>query len=407
MTPAVPGERIEQLDVLRGVAVLGILMVNAPSFAAPWFVREIPTASPEQFTGASPVVWWIVRTFFEQKFVTLFSMLFGVSLFLVGGEFGDRARTAVLVRRLLWLALFGLIHGVAIWWGDILLLYALAGGVMLFCRSWPARLLLPAGGVLVAIAAFIATQEALGSLRSFGEGEGGEVFSRMVADTIAGFRGDLAFVQEWNFAVWTFGVRQAWRDFAPLVLGLMMIGLGLFKRGVLQGRASARTYQVLLLLGALALAVIGWTAAAELRAGFPLRTLGLWSLPNFLLSLVVTLGYVAAVSLALRTRAARPAAWLFGAVGRMAFTNYIAQSLIMTAVFYGGGRGLGFFGQLTWTEWTLVVLAVWAAQLVWSPLWLARFRMGPLEWLWRSLSYNRRVQLRRNRALERPSVPAP
>ena len=407
MTAPAPGERIEQLDVLRGIAVLGILMVNAPSFAAPWFVREIPTASPEQFTGASPMVWWIVRTFFEQKFVTLFSMLFGVSLFLVGGEFGDRARTPVLVRRLLWLALFGLIHGVVIWWGDILLLYAPAGGVLFFCRSWPPRLLLPAGGVLIAVAALIATQEAFESLGSFAEREGGEVFSRLVADTIAGFRGDLAFVQEWNFAVWTFGVRLAWRDFAPLVLGLMMIGLGLFKLGVLQGRASTRTYQVVLLLGALALAVIGWTAAAELKGGFPVRTLGLWGLPNFLLSVVVTLGYVALVSLALRTRAFRGPACVFGAVGRMAFTNYITQSLIMTAVFYGGGRGLGFFGQLTWTEWTLVVLAVWGAQLIWSPLWLARFRMGPLEWLWRSLSYNRPVPLRRDRALQRPPIPTP
>jgi uncharacterized protein len=233
------------------------------------------------------------------------------------------------------------------------------------------------------------------------------VFSRLATDTIAGFRSDLAFVQQWNFTVWAYGVRQAWRDFAPLVLGLMMLGLGLFKLGLLQGRSSTGTYQVLVLLGALALAVIGWVAAAQLAAGFPLRTAGLWGLANFLLALLVTLGYVALVSLALRTRAFRPAAAAFGAVGRMAFTNYIAQSLIMTAVFYGGGRGVGLFGQLTWVEWTLVVLAVWAVQLAWSPLWLARFRMGPLEWLWRSLSYNRLVPLRRDRALKGPPVPAP
>jgi uncharacterized protein len=249
-----------------------------------------------------------------------------------------------------------------------------------------------AGGLLIAVAGLIATDEAVGALRSFGEGEGGEAFSRLAADTIAGFRSDLAFVQQWNFTVWAYGVRQAWRDFAPLVLGLMMLGLGLFKLGLLQGRSSTGTYQVLVLLGALALAVIGWVAAAQLAAGFPLRTAGLWGLANFLLALLVTLGYVA---LAL------------GAVGRMAFTNYIAQSLIMTAVFYGGGRGLGLFGQLTWVEWTLVVLAVWAVQLAWSPLWLARFRMGPLEWLWRSLSYNRLVPLRRDRALKGPPVPAP
>ena len=116
---------------------------------------------------------------------------------------------------------------------------------------------------------------------------------------------------------------------------------------------------------------------------------------QLVLAALVTLAYVAAVSLLMRTRGFRAPAAVLGAVGRMAFTNYIAQSLIMTAVFYGGGRGLGLYGRLTWTEWTGIVLAVWAAQLIWSPLWLARFHMGPLEWLWRRLSYRRPLPLLR------------
>jgi uncharacterized protein len=88
----------------------------------------------------------------------------------------------------------------------------------------------------------------------------------------------------------------------------------------------------------------------------------------------------------------------------MAFTNYLTQSLIMTAIFYGGGRGLGLFGSLDWEQWAMIVVGVWILQLVWSPIWLSRFSMGPLEWAWRRLSYGRAIPLRG--ALERPAVPA-
>lgn len=140
--PVAVGARIQTLDVLRGVAVLGILAVNAAAFALPMDAAMAPEQSPFPLVGASAMAQWTVEVFFHQKFVTLFSMLFGASIFLVGGERGDEARGRVLRRRLMWLALFGVIHGAAFWYGDILLLYAWSGLFVMLMRSLSARSLI-------------------------------------------------------------------------------------------------------------------------------------------------------------------------------------------------------------------------------------------------------------------------
>ena len=151
--PVVAGARIQTLDVLRGVAVLGILAVNAGAFALPMDAAMAPEQSPFPLSGSSAAAYWLVEVFFRQKFVTLFSMLFGVSIFLVGGERRDQARGRVLRRRLLWLGLFGLIHGLAFWYGDILLLYAWSGLFVMLMRSMPARrLILFGAGATLALA---------------------------------------------------------------------------------------------------------------------------------------------------------------------------------------------------------------------------------------------------------------
>ena len=149
MTPQ--GDRIASLDVLRGLGILGILAVNAAVFSQPFALQFDPVLlgplDPESAT-----LWGLVHVAFERKFVTLFSMLFGASILLVGGEPGDAARTQVLYRRLGWLAVFGLIHGALIWYGDILLCYAVTGFVAVLFRGWSARRLLITG-TLVTLAA--------------------------------------------------------------------------------------------------------------------------------------------------------------------------------------------------------------------------------------------------------------
>ena len=404
--PAGRRERIAQLDVLRGLAVLGILMVNAPAFAMPPMVGDRPDLSPWPFEGLSVAIWWMVRTVFEQKFVTLFSLLFGVSVFLVGGERGaERARGAVLRRRISWLIVFGVAHGALIWFGDILLLYGLAGLAMMFCRSWGPWRLATIGLGLMALSCVLILQGDF-ALQSASAAEQALRLPDAVdvSRAIARLEGGLSSAQALNLDYWLFYADWSARHYGFMTLGLMMVGLALFKLGVWQGRAPRRTYLAMIAAGAAALAVIGWNAADQVRDGFPSATLGYDNLPNLALAPVVTLGYVAAIILGLRNGRLRVAAALLTPVGRMAFTNYIAQSLIMTAIFYGG-RGLGLVGRLDWPQWTLIVVVVWLLQIGGSGWWLKHFTMGPLEWVWRQLSYGRQLPLVRHAALERPAVP--
>lgn len=395
-----PDGRIASLDAARGLAVLGILAVNAISFAMPAAVYPAPHLSPFPLEGASALGWAAMHVGFERKFVALFSLLFGVSLYLVGGERRDPAREPVLRRRLGWLALFGLIHGAAFWYGDILLLYALCGFVAMNARSWSGRRLLIVGagawfglglayaGLMTALAFAppeVRAEAAAGIAVGGAEG---------VQASIAAYRQG-AWGSTWsNLLAWAVMQPSALIGFGPSTVGLMLAGLGLYKLRFWTGGWPAWAYLALMALAALLLAGAALHARAMLEQGFPFPAyMNRWV--NDLFAPVIALGYASALILLLG-RGGAPWLWPLRAAGRMAFTNYLTQTLIMTTVFYAG-RGLGWFGLLDWPALWALVAGVWAVQLVWSPLWLARFRYGPFEWLWRSLTLGRRVALRRYR----------
>ena len=392
---APPKARIQTLDVIRGMAILGILAVNADGFAAPMFGSLNPPTWPFPNEGATAISYWVMDVFFHHKFVTLFSMLFGVSVFLVGGAWSDRARGRALWRRLAALLGFGLLHGFGLWWGDILSLYAVTGMVMLFCRSWGPRTLLVVG---VALFAFLllkgldpavlpnATPEARAAATAALTPPEGQV---------EGLKALAAAETAEAKASWAGAYRVNTEEYLRLLSGnpfliaptlaLMMIGLSLFKSGFLAGRSATWRYVATAVAGALALAAEGWLSWSKHIAGTPVLGGGA---AVEALSLVIALGYASVLILILRAGARlRPLA----ATGRMAFTNYLTQSLIMTCIFYGGRGGL--MGEVDRPALWGIVLAVWALQLVWSPLWLARFEMGPFEWVWRCLTYGRWVPL--------------
>jgi uncharacterized protein len=400
MTTAKP--RIETLDVLRGFAVLGILMVNAAYFAYPWQAGANPTLAPfAAQSGPDWAAWAIKHVFFETKFISLFSMLFGVSIFLIGGERNDREAGALLRSRLFWLLLFGLAHGLLIWNGDILLTYACAGLLVALARSWSPRRLLIVGVVLFALnvlfvvgggasLVFLPADE-LGAVRD-------EIWApspEALAETVATMRGGLMSATGENIANWVEFAGFGLPAYLAMTSGLMMIGLALFKLGFFEGRWSSAAYAGVILAGVAALAIISWQAVLNWRAGFPFpHSYGLGIAANWTLAPLATLAYASLLILAVKAGAWR---WLTGAlapVGRMAFTNYLTQSLIMTTIFWGG-RGFGFFGEPSRFELLLIVLAVWALQIIWSPLWLSRFQYGPMEWVWRSLTLGRLVQISR------------
>ena len=402
VAPVQEQRRIKSLDAMRGLALLGILAVNAAFFAAPWQAAIDPMAPPLTVTQDSVWSWFAMHVFFEQKMITLFSILFGASLFMVGGERSDKERGAVLRRRLFWLLIIGLMHALLIWYGDILVTYAVTGFLVLFARSWKPRTLLIVGIVLYLLALLL--QSFLGIF--FGilpsdkvgvvEQEIAGVFAlppeeleRVTAAYQSGF---LSGVQE-NIDTWLTFITSSIVGLVIRTAGVMMIGMALFKWGFLSGNAPKWLYGLMLLIGAGALALVGWQAWLNWEARFDLMhmlTRGMFV--NTAVSIFVSIGYASLIILLVKA-GMRFLTEPLAAVGRMAFTNYLTQSLIMTTIFWGGARGFGLWGEVDRPTLWAIVLAVWALQLIWSPLWLARFQMGPFEWIWRRLSYAKPVQM--------------
>ncbi|GAD60335.1 DUF418 domain-containing protein [Brevundimonas sp. BAL450] len=393
--PVRTSDRLFSLDVVRGFAVLGILAVNAITFAMPEPVMMNPSLQPGGLEGEAAAAWQTMHVFFQDKMRTLFSMLFGASLFLIGGERSDLTRGKLLRKRLFWLGLFGLAHGLFFWFGDILLLYALTGLVVLLVRSWSAKRLLIVGVALnVTLSALyvgaialmrMAPPEALADMNW-------DASPQRIAEMIAEYQGTALETTLTLMGSWVSVVPFMAIGFIPATAALMMIGMGLYKSGFLAGRAPAWVYGLFIALGAGSVWLIHGESSAVIAAGFPMVET-LMRPANTFLSPLVSLAYASALILLARfglklilTPLAR--------AGQMAFTNYLTQTLIMTTIFYGG-RGLGYFGQVGWPEMWMFIIGIWVVQLIWSPLWLSRFTMGPLEWVWRRLTYGKGVALKR------------
>lgn len=400
--PVEHGERIAALDTLRGFALLGILVLNIQAFAMPGAAYLNPTAYGD-LTGANLLVWIVSHVFFDQKFMTLFSLLFGagIILFTTRAERHGARAGGLHYRRMGWLLAFGLAHAYGLWTGDILVTYAICGMVVyLFRRRSPATLFtLGLASIAIGSAIWIFLgwsmqfwpPEEVARLR---DEDWAPVASRLQAE-LASYRGgwlaqmehrvpDALMFQTFIFAIWGF-----WR-----AAGLMLIGMALFKLGIITGERSAAFYGRVLAIGfAIGLPLSGYGVSRNFAAGWGVASFFYGSQWNYWASLFVSGGYMAMVILLLRAPAVAAVNARLAAVGRMAFTNYLMQTIVCTTIFYG--HGFGLFGSVPRTGQALVVLAVWALQLAVSPIWLRHFQYGPFEWLWRSLTYGERQPFRR------------
>ena len=393
-------KRIHQLDVLRGFALLGILVMNMISFGLPeahyfnpW--AEGPLSGPDRWA------FLFSEVFANERFMGLFSVLFGAGIVLFSGRVAARGRSEAKwhFRRNFWLLLIGLAHAYLLWSGDILVTYALCSVWLFFCRNLEVRSLLILSGVSLGI--HLAVYVFLSSSMPYWS-------AAEIADLAAFWTPSEASVAE---EVET--LRSGWLVQMPrriegamaiqtvllpfLVFratGMMLLGMALFKAGVLSGRRSSR--------------VFGRMALTGLATGLLVAVLGirhgdqhLWSVEHcffqngvfhILSSTPMVLGYIGGLLWLCRT-AAGPALerWL-APVGRMALTNYLTQTLIATTVMYG--HGLGWFGAFGRAELWGVIVPVWILQILWSKWWLDRYKMGPMEWLWRSLTYWRLQPIR-------------
>ena len=386
-------QRIVALDVLRGFAVLGILVMNIQSFAMPFAAYMNPTAFSD-FNGINRLVWALGHIFSDSKFITLFSLLFGAGV----AMFIERAQTnhpdgvlSLHYRRTLLLLLFGLLHGYLIWFGDILYLYALCGlWLCFFINLSPVSLVII--GVLLNTIIIAAGVHQGDMFRAMSPEELTDIVtawqptSSQMAQEISALTGSLAQIQQVRIAQveQQHAVASAYCISAT---GTMMIGIALYKWGILSAQRSDSFYRQMIIVGlVVGLPLIGVGIISNFAHQWDIYySMGTGKMINYAASFAIVMSYIAIIMLAIK-RNWRPN-WQhrLGAVGQMALTNYIAQSVIATFIFYG--HGLGYYGQLNRSEQLLIVFAIWALQLWYSPLWLARYRFGPLEWLWRSLTY--------------------
>ena len=399
--PVARSERIASIDVLRGFAVLGILIVNMQGFARVPSAYMNPT-SGSAFDGAEAWIWAAVYILADTKFISIFSMLFGAGIAMMSERMASRglSGTGLHYRRQFWLLVIGLVHAYLIWHGDVLVAYALCGFLLYPLHRLSARTLLWIGACMVAFVVpfwllaglsipYWPEAELRGLAAEWAPPQ--EVIDGQIAAMRGGLSEQLSVRAPIAFALET-------SAFLGLFLwragGLMLVGMGLYKLGVLAAARSAAFYRRMAIIGigaGLPLAVAG--AWYKLHHDFAFETVMFQgALFNYVGSIGVFLGYAALVMLLVQFGRLPGLTARLAATGRMALTNYITQSLICTLIFYG--HGLGLFERVAAPGRMGIVFGIWVLQLLWSPWWLKRFRFGPLEWLWRSATYMKRQPMR-------------
>ena len=419
--PVTQSQRYASIDVLRGVALLGILAMNVMTFAMPLAAYTNPTVFPD-YSGSNRVTYWIVHTVFDMKMMGLFSMLFGAGV-VIWSRKADSPQEArrlrwLWLRRMWWLLVIGMIHAWLIWEGDILVSYAVCGLLVLWwLRRLPARwLIVVAGGFFVihlllgaANAYFTwsmlstspeaeaarqqmiesgrqtaeqlaAQQEVMRSFVAPTEGQLVEELSTLRGGWMEVFRGRAAFSAMMQLQYLPFFV--FWRASA-----LMLLGAALTKMGVLTGDKPAGSYARLAVIGyGLGLPVlVGGIIYNEVHdfEAISFTFPGQWF--NLIGAVPMMLGHAGLVLWIVKRGVLSGLASALARVGQMAFTNYLMQSVLCSLIFYGWG--LGFAGEFGRLGQELIVVGIWAVEILWSVAWLGKFRFGPAEWLWRSLTY--------------------
>lgn len=395
-------DRILSLDVIRGIAVMGIFSVNVVGMA---MIENAYFYPPDYGFGSTGdrTMWAFNAIFVDGRFRALFSILFGASLTLVVERAVATGRNAWLVHypRMIVLLGFGLLHFYLLWWGDILANYALVGMIAFLFWRLPAKWLLP---IALAVLAFyyvpgfvenarLLTQveaglapDATPEERAKTEGMLSGVTSP--ADEIAEDKADHASIPA-HFAAFTEG-RRATEPFTSMfgygieTFGFMLLGMAGYRSGFLTGAWRRRGYAtVAIVCLGIDVPVHAYGAWASLQSDFAPQVFFPWTQVYVSpLHAVGAVGYAALIMLIFTRRGAL--ADRFAAVGRAAFTNYLGATILGTLVFFGTFGGL--YGELSRGEAWLFVPPVWAFMLLWSKWWLDRYRYGPFEWAWRSLA---------------------
>ncbi|MCW5775500.1 MAG: DUF418 domain-containing protein [Phycisphaeraceae bacterium] len=447
LAPVPESARINAIDAARGFALLGIFMVNV-GMHGDVFGPFLDPNPPQGLSTPDLISHYFVKVFCEGKFYPLFSLLFGVGLAIQWqrARAGGRSLVGTGLRRLFILAVFGLAHALLLWYGDILFIYSTTGMLLLLLINCRARTLALAGAGMMAVCVALGLLfGAMGALQadaltadrapamvetSPADGESAAIADealtpdsppipethepRTPIERAMAVFGDPTQMQgvggPLTSPVWMDAEREAYRDgpfkqafffravtFASMlvfcafgfwwnVAAMFLFGAAMLKAGLFEPR-NHHWHKRLAILG-LGIGLPASLLYASLPTIAPMWFFLLFA--NVLMMVggpILSLGYLCAITLLVRSGAARTVTDALAKVGRMALTNYLLQSLLATGIFYWWG--LGLFGETTKSERVGIVLGIYAAQVAFSVVWLRFFRFGPMEWVWRSLTYLR------------------
>ena len=424
--PVSQAERISSLDTLRGFALLGILLMNIVAMSMFGAAYDDPTVTGGS-TGANLWVWIVMHVLAEGKMRCLFSMVFGASVILLTSrlERSGQSSADVYYRRTLWLMAFGIVHAYLLWAGDILYPYALCALALYPFRNMAPKKLLIIGAVVAMLDSVLyigggyhfrdviekgkaavsaeqsgqkltedqqsqkreyeqwrksarPTQEELDKDAKQWRGNPGQVIAARAKEVAPGHN------QAYYSPLW--GAWDIW--------SMMFIGMALFKWGVFSAERSVKFYSLAAAIGyGVGLPLNSWSAWFIVRHNFD-PSMHFFAQSSYDVGrLSIALGHMGVLMLLCKAGAMR---WLtdsLGAIGQMAFSNYIFQSVVTAFIFTGYGFAL--YGKLQRYQIYYVVAAIWVFQMIVSPVWMRHYRFGPLEWCWRSLTYWRRQPMRR------------
>lgn len=418
--PIVPDHRIESIDVLRGVVVLGILIINIVLFGFPMLVAGNPTLWGT-YEGVDVFAFVTAQIGFEGAQRTIFSMLFGAGVVMFTQRIASDERKTSLAslyyRRMIGLMLFGLLDMyLLLWFGDIIFVYGFVGLFLFFLRNLSVKGLLIWAGVLLTVLTLLfgliqASMVYLvepGIERAVEKVDNEQTLDVMETEYLDFYREYIdvdeqvrseveakqsGYVEAYPYVVKSINELQ-WINLPKHtfwdVLLMMTIGMALYRLNVFDASRTVRTYLSMVLLGfGIGVLCNVYEVHTTLSRDYSIATQVLWT--YHLGRLATACGYIGTIMLICKLGLLPGVRRCLAAVGRMALTNYLVQSIICLVFFIL----LGFFGQLRFHELYYVVFAIWTLQLIYSPLWLARYRYGPAEYLWRCWTYGSWITNRR------------
>lgn len=421
--PVQSTERIHVLDAIRGFALLGILLMNIPYFAFPEETVSNLNIRNE-YSGLNYYTWWIVNLFFEGSMRGLFSMMFGAGMILLTTRLSNNAMidsaAEIYYRRIIWLLVFGLIDAYIILWpGDILYSYAICGLFLFPFRSMKPKYLLIVAGILMVLFTIKVTYQRGGPLRNkiaaeailkkqlppgrmtldqketvdkwkgFQENQKLENKKKAVTSDVRKTKGSYATLFSHYAEVNTFlQTNEFYQSTFLDCLIFMIIGIAFYKLQILTGERTMKFYFLMSLIGyAIAFPLVYYKLNIALQAKFDVIKISEKSalFTYEIRRLFLTIGHLGTLMICYKSGVFRFIFNIWAKVGQMAFSNYLIQNMMGGLIFYG--FGFNYFNELERYQLYLVVPCIWLVNVLFSYIWLHYFRMGPFEWIWRSLTY--------------------